>query len=263
MVCTAAAASVPEKIFGNIGASYPANRRRASIGAARRAMTISMSASRNGRRRTPFGFGRTDRPRWCSLYRTLVIALALAEILVEGGERVGIPGLMRPTGSRNVIDRMAQALVHDRAERASLPPSFAPSPLAEVVLLSDLWSDFAEVRKTLTQLSGSGARGHVIQVVDPAEETFPFWGRIEFVEPEGAGRVTAGRAQAWRTDYQERVQRHRAQIRAETDRLAWSFIIHRTDHAVTELLLALHARIGAAFRSDEPYLPAPAARMSA
>jgi uncharacterized protein (DUF58 family) len=196
------------------------------------------------------------------LYRTLVIALALAEILVEGGERVGIPGLMRPTGSRNVIDRMAQALVHDRAERAS-PPSFAPSPLAEVVLLSDLWSDFAEVRKTLTQLSGSGARGHVIQVVDPAEETFPFWGRIEFVEPEGAGRVTAGRAQAWRTDYQERVQRHRAQIRAETDRLAWSFIIHRTDHAVTELLLALHARIGAAFRSDEPYPPAPAARMSA
>jgi uncharacterized protein (DUF58 family) len=126
-----------------------------------------------------------------------------------------------------------------------------------------LWSDFAEIRKTLTQLSGSGARGHVIQVVDPAEETFPFWGRIEFIEPEGAGRVTAGRAQAWRGDYQERVQRHREQIRAETDRLAWSFIIHRTDHPVTELLLALHARIGAAFRSDEPHLPAAAARISA
>src|SRR5579871_2935836 len=49
------------------------------------------------------------------LYRTLVIALALSEILVEGGERVGIPGLMRPTGSRNVIDRIAQAIVHDPA----------------------------------------------------------------------------------------------------------------------------------------------------
>src|ERR1700728_4988506 len=53
------------------------------------------------------------------LYRTLVIALALAEVLVEGGERVGIPGLTRPTGSRNVIERMAQAIVHDRADRAS------------------------------------------------------------------------------------------------------------------------------------------------
>src|SRR5689334_1073621 len=30
------------------------------------------------------------------LDRTLVIAFALAEVLVEGGERVGIPGLMRP-----------------------------------------------------------------------------------------------------------------------------------------------------------------------
>src|SRR5262249_34163702 len=45
------------------------------------------------------------------LYRTLVIALALAEVLVEGGERVGIPGVMRPTGSRNVIERIAQAIV--------------------------------------------------------------------------------------------------------------------------------------------------------
>lgn len=198
------------------------------------------------------------------LYRTLVIALALAEILVEGGERVGIPGLMRPTGSRNVIDRMAQAIVHDRAARASLPPSFSPSPLAEVVLLSDLWSAFADVRQTLTQLSGSGARGHVVQVVDPAEETFPYWGRIEFIEPEGGGRVTAGRAQVWRDDYRERVQRHRTQIRAETDRLAWSFIIHRTDHAVAELLLALHARIGAAFRADDSHLPVRAtARISA
>jgi uncharacterized protein (DUF58 family) len=192
------------------------------------------------------------------LFRALVIALALAEILVEGGERVGIPGLMRPTGSRNVIDRMAQAIVHERVERASLPPNFSPSPLAEVVLLSDFWSDFGEVRQTLTRLSSSGARGHAVQVVDPAEETFPFWGRIEFVEPEGGGRVTAGRAQVWRADYQERVRRHRAEIRAETDRLAWSFIIHRTDHPVTELLLALHARIGAGFRNDEARVPAEA-----
>src|SRR5471032_3073237 len=35
------------------------------------------------------------------LFRTLVVALALAEILVEAGERVAVPGLTRPTGSRN------------------------------------------------------------------------------------------------------------------------------------------------------------------
>jgi uncharacterized protein (DUF58 family) len=191
------------------------------------------------------------------LYRAVVIALALGEVLVEGGERVGIPGLTRPTGSRNVVERMAQAMVHDRSERASLPPNFAPAPLAEIVLLSDLWTDIAAVRRTMAQLSGSGARGHVVQIVDPAEETFPYWGRIEFIEPEGGGRITAGRAETWRNDYTARVERHRAAIRAETDRLGWSFIIHRTDRPASELLLALHARIGAAAADF-----APAARQS-
>src|SRR6204780_3377494 len=64
------------------------------------------------------------------LYSTLVVTLALAEVLVDGGERVGIPGLMRPTGSRTVIDLIAQAILHDHSERASLPPNFTPSPLS-------------------------------------------------------------------------------------------------------------------------------------
>jgi uncharacterized protein (DUF58 family) len=184
--------------------------------------------------------------RETKLYRTLVLALALGEVLVDGGERVGLPGLMRPTGSRNVVERMAQAILHDRTARASLPPDFSPAPLAEIVLLSDLWSDTGELRRMIAQLSGSGARGHVVQIVDPAEETFPYWGRIEFIEPEGGGRITAGRAETWRRDYTARVARHRAEIRGETDRLGWSFIIHRTDRPASELLLALHARVGAA-----------------
>ncbi|HEY2231520.1 MAG TPA: DUF58 domain-containing protein [Xanthobacteraceae bacterium] len=179
------------------------------------------------------------------LDRTVVIAFALAEVLVQAGERVGMPGLMRPTGSRNVLDKMANAIVHDVTERTSLPPSFAPSGLAEIVLLSDLWSPMAEIRGTLAQLSVTGAHGHVIQVVDPAEETFPYFGRVEFVEPEGGGEITVGRAEAWKTDYETRIARHRAEIRAETDRLGWSFAIHRTDRAATELMLALHARMGA------------------
>src|SRR5215467_1096890 len=74
------------------------------------------------------------------LERGLVVAFALAEVLVQGGERVGVPGLMRPTASRNVIEKMAEAILHDPTERGSLPPAFAPSPLSEVVILSDLWA---------------------------------------------------------------------------------------------------------------------------
>jgi len=71
------------------------------------------------------------------LERGLIVTFALAELLVAGGERVGIPGLMSPTASRSVIDKMAQAMLHDDAARLSLPPSFVPSALAEIVVLSD------------------------------------------------------------------------------------------------------------------------------
>src|SRR5438105_11978274 len=37
------------------------------------------------------------------LDRALVVGFALAHVMVEGGERVGIPGLLRPTASRDVI----------------------------------------------------------------------------------------------------------------------------------------------------------------
>jgi uncharacterized protein (DUF58 family) len=179
------------------------------------------------------------------LDRTLVVSFALAEVLVEGGERIGIPGIMRPTASRTVIEKMAEAIIHDPQPRQSLPPSFSPSPLAEVVVLSDLWAPIAEVHATIAQLSASGAHGHVVQIVDPAEETFPYSGRIEFFEPEGAGAITAGRAETWRADYETRIERHRAEIRAETDRLGWSFAIHRTDRPATDLLLWLHSSMGA------------------
>jgi uncharacterized protein (DUF58 family) len=179
------------------------------------------------------------------LDRTLVVAFALAEVLVHAGERVGVPGLMRPTGSRNVLDKFANAIIHDVTERASLPIAFAPSSLAEVVVVSDFWSPIADIRKTISQLSSTGAHGHTVQIVDPAEETFPYSGRVEFIEPEGGGSITAGRAEAWRAEYESLVARHRAQIRAETDKIGWSFAIHRTDKPATEVLLALHARMNA------------------
>jgi uncharacterized protein (DUF58 family) len=168
------------------------------------------------------------------------VTFALAELLVAGGERVGIPGLMTPTASRSVIDKMAQAMLHDDAVRLSLPPSFVPSALAEIVVLSDFWSPISEIKGMLAGLSSAGAHGTLVQVVDPAEETFPYSGRIEFVEPEGFGVITAGRAERWAHDYAARVALHREQIRAETNKLNWLFTTHTTSRSAAELLLFLH-----------------------
>ncbi|OPF91548.1 DUF58 domain-containing protein [Rhodopseudomonas palustris] len=175
------------------------------------------------------------------LERGLIVAFALADLLVAGGERVGIPGLMNPTSSNNVIDKMAQAILHDTATRSSLPPSFVPSSRAEIVVLSDFWSPVGEIRQMLAGLSASGAHGTLVQIVDPAEESFPYAGRVEFVEPEGGGAITAGRAEKWASDYIALVAAHRDAIRAETSKLDWLFSTHTTSRSAAELLLFLHA----------------------
>ncbi len=175
------------------------------------------------------------------LERALIVTFALAELLIAGGERVGVPGLMNPTSNSNVIDKMAQAMLHDAAPRASLPPSFVPSSLAEIVVLSDFWSPIEDIRAMLGGLSASGAHGTLVQVVDPAEESFPYSGRVEFVEPESGGVVTAGRAETWARDYVARLAAHRGRIRDETDKLDWLFSTHTTSRSAAELLLFLHA----------------------
>lgn len=175
------------------------------------------------------------------LERGLIVTFALAELLVAGGERVGIPGLLNPTSSRSVIDKIAQAMLHDDALRGSLPPAFIPSALAEIVVLSDFWSPMSEIRTMLASLSASGAHGTLIQIVDPAEETFPYFGRVEFVEPESGGVITAGRAESWASDYVARVALHRDEIRNETNKLDWLFSTHTTSRSAAELLLFLHS----------------------
>jgi uncharacterized protein (DUF58 family) len=195
--------------------------------------------------RSPSMAFRSQLARHSKLERTLMLTFALAEVLVDGGERVGIPGLMRPSGSRVVVDRMAEAIMYDPVERPSLPHGFTPAALSEIIVLSDLWSPTEAVRGMIAQLSSTGAAGHILQVVDPAEEVFPYSGRVEFVEPESGEMITAGRAENWRVDYEARIARHREDIRADTNRLRWSFTIHRTDQPAADVLLSLHARLGA------------------
>ncbi|HEY0231303.1 MAG TPA: DUF58 domain-containing protein [Dokdonella sp.] len=175
------------------------------------------------------------------LERALIVTFALAELLVAGGERVGMPGLINPTSSRNVIDKMAQAMLHDTATRDSLPPNFAPAAMAEVVVLGDFWSPISEIKTMLAGLSSNGAHGTLVQIVDPAEETFPYSGRVEFIEPESGNVITAGRAEKWAADYTARVAAHRDEIRFEAGRLGWLFSTHTTTRSAAELLLFLHS----------------------
>ncbi|WP_020179313.1 DUF58 domain-containing protein [Methylopila sp. M107] len=183
------------------------------------------------------------------LERAVVLGLALADVLVRGGERVGLLGLTRPTASRLALDKLAQALAFAGEDSSHLPSASAPiARLAEAVLIGDLLAPEEEIAAAVSNLAGRGGRGHMVMIVDPVEETFPFTGRTEFLDPDAALKLVAGRAEDWRAGYEERLARHRASLAEIARRHGWSFIIHRTDRPATEPLLALHARLGEADR---------------
>ena len=56
----------------------------------------------------------------------------------------------------------------------------------------------------MTRIAAAGVAGHLVQVVDPAEETLPYSGRVEFQEMAGPLKYLAGKTESLREAYQRR-----------------------------------------------------------
>jgi uncharacterized protein (DUF58 family) len=174
--------------------------------------------------------------------RATVLTLALAELLAVAGERIGLLGASDPIMARNAAERIA-AIIPRAAETATRPDARALRRFSDVVLFGDFLDPIAEVDATLDAILRTGARAHLVQVIDPIEETFPYAGRTEFLDPETGARHVVSRAEQYRDEYHLRLAALRDHLRTVAHRLDWTFLIHRTDQPATEPLLALHARL--------------------
>ena len=86
------------------------------------------------------------------------------------------------------------------------------SRFSECLLFSDFLEPVDVTTERLETIAAQGVRGHLVQVLDPAEETLPYVGRTEFAASEGRDRVIAGRAETLREQYQDRLKRHRREL---------------------------------------------------
>jgi len=174
--------------------------------------------------------------------RATVLTLALAELLAVAGERIGLLGASDPIMARNAAERIA-AIIPRAAEAPARPDARALRRFSDVVLFGDFLDPVEEIDATLDAILRTGARAHIVQVIDPIEEAFPYAGRTEFLDPETGLRHVVSRAEQYRDEYQVRLAALRDHLRTVSRRLDWTFLIHRTDRPATEPLLALHARL--------------------
>lgn len=167
--------------------------------------------------------------------RAELLALALGALLFRGGERVRLFGLPRAHHGRGALRSLAAMLAGQKT-----PPEDPALPRhTRAVMLGDFLGPLEETHRAVAALSGRGIRGTLVQVLDPAEETLPFTGRVRFSAIEGAEELVVPRVEGVRGLYAERLAQHRAGLAAIAATAGWKLLTHRTDAPPEAALLAL------------------------
>jgi uncharacterized protein (DUF58 family) len=174
--------------------------------------------------------------------RAKLLALALASLLIRGGERVALLGKDRiPASGRAALTRMVRGLTEDAPAVDAMPPDLPIGKSAQLVWLGDFLSPLPDVEAAIRRLAGRGLKGHLVHLIDPAEEDFPYTGRTRFEWNSATRYEIFGRAENVRVDYQRRFRAQGEAVSAYARRLGWNLLTHRTDQRPENALIALYA----------------------
>ena len=179
--------------------------------------------------------------------RAELILVALASLLVRGGERLALLASgMPPLSGRIALSRLVELIERGGAKVGadSGLPVIEPLPRAcQLVLIGDFLSPLEATNTMVAGFAAAGIGGHMLQITDPAEEDLPFDGRVRFEGVEEHDELLVGRVETIREAYAGRFHEHRAGLQAMAQAVGWSFGTHRTDRPPALALLALHAAL--------------------
>jgi len=176
--------------------------------------------------------------------RAGLLLLALASLLLRGGERVLLIGEgARALTGRTALDRLAQALDPPDAGGEPLPPKVAVPRHARVVLFGDFLSPLDAVQASVARLASVPVTGHMLQVLDPAEAVLPYSGRVRFRGVVAEADVLIPRVETIRDAYGRKLATHQAGLADICAAAGWSFAVHRTDHPPEAALLGLYTAL--------------------
>jgi uncharacterized protein (DUF58 family) len=187
--------------------------------------------------------------------RAELLLLATASLLLRGGERVRLMGGPAGGSARNHAGRAGLQALADALGRAAVEPdgggagaaaepgvpAFDPAlpRHARAVLFGDFLSPLEDIRRSVASLAALPLRGHLVEILDPAEESLPYRGRIRFEGLEAEAPSLVPRVERVRELYEERLRLHRAGVAAIAAAAGWGFLTHRTDQPPGQVLLAL------------------------
>jgi len=165
--------------------------------------------------------------------RARILAMAVAVLLVRGGERVGLTSSVNPPRSgQGQLLRMVQELsdVAGDADFGS-PDTHGMRPNTRAVFISDFMGGFEGVKTALTDAADRGVKGALLQVLDPQEEAFPFDGRTIFESMAGRMQHETLKAGDLRDRYLQRLAERKAALADLAHATGWQYSCHHTNDA--------------------------------
>lgn len=176
--------------------------------------------------------------------RADLLCLALTALLIRGGEHVSLIGSgLRPATGRASLTRLATLIERGEPPGGDLPPFVTLPRNAQIVLVGDFLAPLEEIDRLVRRYVESGVKGLLLQVLDPAEETLPYTGRVRFEGLEGEDSWLLSRTEGVRGEYLARLEAQRAGLQAIAQTAGWMFTEHRTDRPPGAALLSLYTAL--------------------
>lgn len=181
--------------------------------------------------------------------RAGLLTMALAILLMRGGERVALASLGTPPRIGALqLRRIAEGLRFDpNAEAADVeaadygaPDATSFLPKSRAVFLSDFLGPIEPLERAIGAAADRGITGLLYQILDPAEEAFPFQGRTVFTSMAGGLRHETLRASDLRDRYLDRLAERKTQLAHLAHQAGWRFATHHTNSPAQPALLWLY-----------------------
>jgi uncharacterized protein (DUF58 family) len=177
--------------------------------------------------------------------RASLLLLALASLLLRGGERVTtMQHDARPVANRGGLERLATELANDTGNDG-LPPATRLPRHGTVVLFSDFLTPLPDIEAMVARFAAVPVTGYLMQVLDPAETALPYHGRVRFRGLEHEGETLIPRAESVRDAYAERLKAQQDGLSRLCSAAGFGFGVHRTDHPPEMALLSLYQALAA------------------
>jgi uncharacterized protein (DUF58 family) len=184
---------------------------------------------------------RSDRSLPTKADRANLLALTLASLGLRGGELIAtIDGHLPPSHDRMALHRLHDILTHPAQGSLSVPPLYKLKNRSHVILFGDFLPQGKEIADWISHMANQDVHLVLVEVSDPAEETFPYKGPTLFKGMEGEGSEDIADPRSIRSHYLARRRHLRTALQEACTRTGGHYLVHLTHDTPQSVLMRLY-----------------------